>query len=87
MKVTKTKDGFLLSKGTLTKESKWPHPVVVECEKGCETPVDQLKREVCDEISRRLSIKVESTNPGLCNGDIAVDNDLYREIHFEIQPK
>ena len=44
MKLKKTKEGMVvMSKDRLTKDSKWPHPVHVVCEKGL-----KLHQNNCD---------------------------------------
>lgn len=87
MELKRTKKGMVvMSKDRLTKESKWPHDIHVKCDKGCEAPVDRLRNEACEAISKK-NIPVEDADPGCCNGDVAVGEDRYKDIYFKINPK
>lgn len=87
MKLKKTKEGMVvMSKDRLTKDSKWPHPVHVVCEKGLEASSEQLRYEACEAISER-NIPVEDADIGYYHGDIAIVENLYKDINFYIKPK
>lgn len=87
MKLKKTKEGMVvISKDRLTEESVYSEPIHVECDEGCEASVDQLRHEACQTISQR-NIPVEDADRGYCHGDIAIGENLYKEINFYIKPK
>lgn len=87
MKLKKTKEGMVvMSKDRLTKDSDFSEPIHVKCDEGCEASVEQLRHEACQAISER-NIPVEDADIGYCHEDIAIGEDLYKEIIFYIKPK
>lgn len=87
MKLQRTKEGMeVMSKDRLTKDSDFSEPIHVECDEGCEASVEQLRLEACQTISER-DIPVEDADIGYCHEDIAIGEDLYKEINFYIKPK
>lgn len=87
MKLQRTKEGMeVMSKDRLTKDSDFSEPIHVECDEGCEASVEQLRLEACQTISER-DIPVEDADIGYYHEDIAIGEDLYKEINFYIKPK
>lgn len=87
LELEKREDGMVvMSKGRLTKESDWSEPVHVKCDEGCEASVDELRNEACETISAK-NFPVESANLAWCQDDVAVGENLYKEVYFHIKPK